>query len=184
MNHDTGKSCKLDEKAMSEMQTLLAECLDMERGSLERADGKGASGTCGLHSCQAAAGSRTGKGGNGSCRSRKRDAALHEADIAKMEHEKIQVGNMEKQRRSAELDSEIADKEEHARKVDRENTDSIKSGIANLSAKAKYAAIEQENETESRERAYQRIFSRCRRERGGKTDKGTDRGETDGRTGT
>ena len=52
---------------------------------------------------------------------------------------------MEKQRRSAELDSEIADKEEHARKVDRENTDSIKSGIANLSAKAKYAAIEQEN---------------------------------------
>ena len=32
MNHDTGKSCKLDEKAMSEMQTLLAECLEMERG--------------------------------------------------------------------------------------------------------------------------------------------------------
>ena len=25
MNHDTGKSCKLDEKAMSEMQTVLAE---------------------------------------------------------------------------------------------------------------------------------------------------------------
>ena len=41
--------------------------------------------------------------------------------------------------------SEIADKEEHARKVDRENTDSIKSGIANLFGKGKYAAIEQEN---------------------------------------
>lgn len=47
MNHDTGKSCKLDEKAMSEMQTVLAECLEMERGTskeitskehLERAD--------------------------------------------------------------------------------------------------------------------------------------------------
>ena len=50
-----------------------------------------------------------------------------------------------KQRRSAELDSEIADKEEHARKVDRENTDSIKSGIANLFGKGKYAAIEQGN---------------------------------------
>ena len=43
MNHETGKSCKLDEKAMSEMQTLLAECLDMEKGHLKGADGKGAS---------------------------------------------------------------------------------------------------------------------------------------------
>ena len=45
-----------------------------------------------------------------------------------------------------ELDSEIAEKEERAREVDRENTDSIKSGIANLFGKGKYAAIEQENE--------------------------------------
>ena len=58
---------------------------------------------------------------------------------------KLQAKNEVKQRRSAELDSEIADKEEHARKVDRENTDSIKSGIANLFGKGKYAAIEQGN---------------------------------------
>ena len=32
MNHETGKSCKLDEKAMCEMQTILAECLEMQRG--------------------------------------------------------------------------------------------------------------------------------------------------------
>ena len=31
MNHDTGKSCKLDEKDMSEMQTILADCLEMQR---------------------------------------------------------------------------------------------------------------------------------------------------------
>ena len=30
MNHETGKSCKLGEKDMMEMQTLLAECLEME----------------------------------------------------------------------------------------------------------------------------------------------------------
>ena len=30
---DTSKSCKLDENAMSEMQALLAECLEMERGT-------------------------------------------------------------------------------------------------------------------------------------------------------
>ncbi len=98
MNHDTGKSCKLDEKAMSDMQTLLAECLDMERGSSK--------------------------------------VAIRETDEAKSEHEKLQIGNKEKQRRSAELDSEIAEKEERAREVDRENTDSIKSGIANLFARA------------------------------------------------
>ena len=33
MNHKTGKSCKLDEKAMCEMQTVLAECLEMQRAS-------------------------------------------------------------------------------------------------------------------------------------------------------
>ena len=36
MNHETGKSCKLDEKAMSEMQTVLAECLEMERAHQRR----------------------------------------------------------------------------------------------------------------------------------------------------
>ena len=40
MNHETGKSCKLDEKAMSEMQTVLAECLEMERGISKEITGK------------------------------------------------------------------------------------------------------------------------------------------------
>ena len=40
MNHDTGKSCKLDEKAMSEMQTVLAGCLEMERGTSKEVTGK------------------------------------------------------------------------------------------------------------------------------------------------
>lgn len=137
MNHDTGKSCKLDEKAMSEMQTLLAECLDMERGTskehtgkehLERADFILAKQKQEAEQAQA-----------------ERDAAVREADKAKTEQKKLQAGNEEKQRRSVELDSEIANKEVLARKADRENTDSIKSGIANLFGKGKYAAIEQEN---------------------------------------
>ena len=32
MNHDTGKSCKLSDDDIVDMQTLLAECLEMERG--------------------------------------------------------------------------------------------------------------------------------------------------------
>lgn len=40
MNHDTGKSCKLDEHDMSRMQTVLAECLEMERGTSKEMTGK------------------------------------------------------------------------------------------------------------------------------------------------
>lgn len=40
MNHETGKSCKLDEKTMSEMQTVLAECLEMQRGISKKLTGK------------------------------------------------------------------------------------------------------------------------------------------------
>ena len=137
MNHDTGKSCKLNVKDMSEMQTVLAECLEMERGTskkqtskehLERTDFIIAKQKQEAEQAQA-----------------ERDAAVREADNAKSEHEKLQVGNEEKQRRSKELGSEIAEKEERAREADRENTDSIKSDIANLFGKGKYAAIEQEN---------------------------------------
>lgn len=137
MNHDTGKSCKLNVKDMSEMQTVLAECLEMERGTskkltgkehLERTDFIIAKQKQEAEQAQA-----------------ERDAAVREANKAKTEQEKLQAGNEERQRRSAELDSEIADKEERVREADRENTDSIKSGIANLLGKGKYAAIEKEN---------------------------------------
>ena len=144
MNHDTGKSCKLDDKAMSEMQTLLAECLEMERGTskeqtgkehLERADFIIAKQKQETEQVQA----------EKEAAQAERDAAVREANKAKTEQEKLQAGNEERQRRSAELDSEITDKEERVREADRENMDSIKSGIANLLGKGKYAAIEKEN---------------------------------------
>ena len=40
MNHDTGKSCKLTPQDMSEMQTILAETLDMERGTAKELTGR------------------------------------------------------------------------------------------------------------------------------------------------
>ena len=39
MNHDTGKSCKLTPQDMSEMQTILAETLGMERGTAKEQTG-------------------------------------------------------------------------------------------------------------------------------------------------
>lgn len=40
MNHDTGKSCKLAPQDTSEMQTILAEALDMERGTSKELTGR------------------------------------------------------------------------------------------------------------------------------------------------
>ncbi|WP_288147361.1 MULTISPECIES: mobilization protein [Bacteroidales] len=137
MNHDTGKSCKLNEKDMSEMQTVLAECLEMERGTSKAETGKEH-----LERTDFIIAKQKQEAGQAQA---ERDAAVREADKAKTEQEKLQAGNEERQRRSAELDSEIADKEERVREADRENTDSIKSGIANLLGKGKYAAIEKEN---------------------------------------
>ncbi len=137
MNHDTGKSCKLNVKDMSEMQTVLAECLEMERGTSKAETGKEH-----LERTDFIIAKQKQEAGQAQA---ERDAAVREADKAKTEQEKLQAGNEERQRRSAELDSEIADKEERVREADRENTDSIKSGIANLLGKGKYAAIEKEN---------------------------------------
>ena len=145
MNHDTGKSCKLDEKAMSDMQTLLAECLDMERGTSKEQTGKEHLERADFIIAKQKQEAEQVKAEKEAAEA-DRDAAIRETDNAKSEHEKLQIRNEEKQRRSEELDSEIAEKEERAREVDRENTDSIKSGIANLFGKGKYAAIEQENE--------------------------------------
>ena len=144
MNHDTGKSCKLDEKDMSDMQTLLAECLEMERGTSKEITGKKhLERTDYIIAKQKQDAERT-KAEKEAAKA-ERDAIIRETDKAKTEQEKIQAENEEKQRRSAELDSEIADKEERVREADRENTDSIKFGIANLLGKGKYAAIEKEN---------------------------------------
>ncbi len=40
MNHDTGKSCKLTPQDMSQMQTILAETLGMERGTAKELTGR------------------------------------------------------------------------------------------------------------------------------------------------
>lgn len=144
MNHDTGKSCKLDEKAMSEMQTLLAECLEMERGTSKEVTGKEHLERADYIVAKQKQEAEQAKAEKETAEAEK-DAAVRETDKARNEHENLLIGNKEKQRRSAELDSEIADKEDRAREIDRENTDSIKSGIANLFGKGKYAAIEQDN---------------------------------------
>ena len=137
MNHDTGKSCKLDEKCMGEMQTLLAECLEMERGISKDLTGKKHLERTDFIIAKQKQEAEQAKA--------EKEKAVTAKAKAEAERNSIEVENKAKSERSAALDSEIADKEERVREADRENTDSIKSGIANLLGKGKYAAIEKEN---------------------------------------
>ncbi len=111
MNHETGKSCKLDEKAMSEMQTLLAECLEMQRGTSKTETGKEHLERADFILAKQKQEAEQAKAEKEKAEA-DRDAVVRETDKARFEHEKLQYGNAEKQRRSAELDSEIAEKEE------------------------------------------------------------------------
>lgn len=144
MNHETGKSCKLGKEDMSRMQDMVAECLEMERGTRKEETGKVHLERTDFIIAKQKQEAEQAKAEKEAAQA-ERDAAVRETDKAKTEQEKIQAGNEEKQRRSAELDKEIVTKEERIREADRENTDSIKSGIANLLGKGKYAAIEKEN---------------------------------------
>ena len=99
IDHQTGKSFKLKAEDMSQIQDMVAETLEMERGKRKEETG-----------------------------------AVH------LERADFILTNQRKQR--AELDNEIAEKRD---RLDTENGNAIKSGIANLFGKGKYADIEKEN---------------------------------------
>lgn len=130
MNHDTGKSCKLTPQDMSQMQTILAETLGMERGTSKELTGR---------------------------------EHLERTDyiIAKQKRE-AEKAQAIKQQAEAELKA-----------MDKENRDSIKSGLANLLGKGKYAAMEKENKElrAENERIRQSFPEVLRREVGKRTEK-------------
>lgn len=91
MNHDTGKSCKLDDKAMSEMQTLLAECLEMERGTSKEQTGKEHLERADFIIAKQKQEAEQAKAEKEAAEA-DRDAAICETDNAKSEHEKSKSG--------------------------------------------------------------------------------------------
>lgn len=120
MNHETGKSCKLGKVDMSLMQDMVAECLEMERGTRKQETG---------------------------------NEHLERTDfiIAKQKQEMEEAANKKKhlehenqvrEKIGAELDEEIARKQD---KANRENGNAILSSAAKLLGKGKYADMEKEN---------------------------------------
>lgn len=132
MNHETGKSCKLGEKDMSDMQTLLAECLEMERGISKEITGK-----------------KHLERNDYIIAKQKQEAeqAIAAKEQAEEAHRNMEKENEELEQANLSLGVELAELRRKKEAADKENTDSIKSGLANLFGKGKYAAIEKENET-------------------------------------
>ncbi|WP_444106711.1 mobilization protein [Bacteroides sp.] len=128
MNHDTGKSCKLDEKDMSDMQTLLAECLEMERGiSKEITDKKHLERTDYIIAKQ------------------KQEAALAAKKKAEAERQTIEGENKAKEQYGLSLDNEIADKEKQLKDERKAKMDSILDSVGSIVGVGKSAAVEKEN---------------------------------------
>ena len=132
MNHETGKSCKLDEKAMSNMQTLLAECLEMERGSSKEVTGKEHLERADFILAK---------------QKQEAEQAIAAKEQAEEAHRNMEKENKELEQVNLSLGVELAGLRRKKAAADKENTDSIKSGLANFFGKGKYAAIEKENET-------------------------------------
>ena len=92
MNHDTGKSCKLNGKDMGDMQTLLAECLEMERGTSKEITGKKHLERTDYIIAKQKQEAERAKAEKDAAKA-ERDVALREADKAKTEQEKLKAGN-------------------------------------------------------------------------------------------
>ena len=121
MNHETGKSYKLDNEDISLIQDMAAESLGME---------------CGVSKLE------TDK------RHLERNDYIvakqkRELEESKKQAEKLTKENEQKALACEKLDKDIHDKQA---KANRENGSAILAGLANLAGKGKYAQLEAENE--------------------------------------
>lgn len=137
MTHDTGKSCKLDEKAMSEMQTVLAECLDMERGTSKEVTGKEHLERTDFIIAKQKQEAELAKAARQTAIAAKEEA---EAELLFVEGE-----NKAKEQYRHSLDSEIAEKEKQLKDERKAKVDSILDSVGSLVGVGKSAAVEKEN---------------------------------------
>ena len=137
MNHETGKSCKLDEKAMSEMQTVLAECLEMERGISKEITGKEHLERTDFIIAKQKQEAEKAKA--------EKEAALSAKEKAEAERNSIEIENKVKAEQSAALDSEIADKQKKRDEIRKKTVDGILDSVGSLVGIGKTATLEKEH---------------------------------------
>ena len=139
MNHDTGKSYKLNDEDMSRMQTLLAECLEMERGvskaltgneHLERNDFIIAKQKREAEQAKA-----------------QKEAAVLAKEEAEQQRQSIEEDNRAKEEYGSALDAQIADKERQLKEERRNAVDSILDSVGSVVGIGKKAGLERENKS-------------------------------------
>ena len=137
MNHETGKSCKLDEKAMSEMQTVLAECLEMERGTSKEVTGKEHLERTDFIIAKQKQEAEQAKAA--------RQAAIAAKEEAEAELLFVEGENKAKEQYRLSLDSEIAEREQQLKDERKAKVDSILDSVGSLIGVGKFASVEKEN---------------------------------------
>lgn len=137
MNHETGKSCKLDEKAMCEMQTVLAECLEMQRGISKKLTGKEHLERNDFIIAKQKQEAEQVKA--------EKEATFAVKEKAEAELKSIDSENKAKELYSLSLDNEIADKERQLKDERKAKMDSILDSVGSLVGVGKSAAVEKEN---------------------------------------
>uniref|UniRef100_UPI003563A502 mobilization protein n=1 Tax=Bacteroides finegoldii TaxID=338188 RepID=UPI003563A502 len=137
MDHETGKSCKLNEKAMCEMQTVLAECLEMQRGTSKKLTGKEHLERNDFIIAKQKQEAKQIKA--------EKEAALAAKEKAEAELKSIDGENKAKEQYSLSLDNEIADKERQLKDERKAKMDSILDSVGSLVGVGKFAAVEKEN---------------------------------------
>ena len=137
MNHDTGKSCKLDKKAMSEMQTVLAACLEMERGTSKEVTGKEHLERTDFIIAKQKQEAEQAKAA--------RQAAIAAKEEAEAELIFVEGENKTKEQYRQSLDSEIAEKEKQLKEERKAKVDSILDSFGSLVGVGKSATVEKEN---------------------------------------
>ena len=137
MNHDTGKSCKLKEQDMSEMQTVLAECLEMERGTSKEVTGKEHLERTDFIIAKQKQEAEQAKAA--------RQAAIAAKEEAEAELLFVEGENKAKEQYRLSLDSEIAEREQQLKDERKAKVDSILDSFGSLVGVGKSAAIEKEN---------------------------------------
>ena len=127
LNHETGRTVKIDDKVCKEMQTVLAESLGMERGTPKE---------------------DTGIEGLSAIEYKEKMATAHVRQL-KQEQQELEDRKSELLKEQATKETEIAALEvrriEKQKALDAESGSALKIGLANIFGKGKYAEIEREN---------------------------------------
>lgn len=127
MNHENGKSCKLNADDMSLLQDMVSDALNMDRGKSKAETGK----------------EHLERNDFILAKQKKEiEKGKQETEQVKLRTEALSLENEEKKKISADLDKQISEK---AARVNTENGNALLSGLANIAGKGKYAKIEKEN---------------------------------------